>query len=70
MLIVTAALSPDATILRTTAYVACIAINTQDALAALLLRPVAAHVHVPSAANRHGSSVQEQTDCCGSVLER
>ncbi|KAM0709742.1 hypothetical protein Q7P35_003782 [Cladosporium inversicolor] len=32
----------------------CIAINTQGALAALLRRPVAAHVHAPSAANRHG----------------
>ena len=54
----------DARSIATTAFVprrddiqnnrACIAINTQGALAALLLRPVAAHVHVPSAANRHG----------------
>jgi hypothetical protein len=54
----------DARSIATTAFVprcddiqnnrACIAINTQGALAALLRRPVAAHVHVPSAANRHG----------------
>jgi hypothetical protein len=54
----------DARSIATTAFVprrddiqnnrACIAINTQGALAALLLRPAAAHVHIPSAANRHG----------------
>jgi hypothetical protein len=36
---------------------ACIAITT---LAAVLLRPVAAHVHIPNAASRHGSLVQDR----------
>jgi hypothetical protein len=58
----------DARSIATTAFIprrddiqnnrACIAINTQGALAALLLRPVAAHVHVPSAANRHGCQIR------------
>lgn len=60
----------DARSIATTAFVprrddiqnnrACIAINTQGALAALLLRPVAAHVHVPSAANRHGCKMHSR----------
>ena len=33
---------------------ACIAINTHGALAAVLLRPVDAHVHIPNAASQHG----------------